>query len=91
MKQYQQVYNNMNFKLHYAIRTDQNAQTEDIAIQTKSTVKPLEKSVCKKLPKRPAGFYRKKFKIAALSIFFMLIFPKYTKIVRQLRKKHFTT
>ena len=93
MKQYEQVYDTMNFRLHYTDKRDQNVQTNqvEVSVGVKQSPKKQEvkKVVEKKLPKRPPGYYLRKFRIAGFVVFYTLLFPKYTKMIKQLRKKYF--
>ena len=41
------------------------------------------------LPKKPEGYYRRRFRIAGMAVYFALSFPKYVRIFRELRKRHF--
>lgn len=78
-KQYENVYDAMNWRLHYTDKRDQIAQTTEVEIDVREEPAKVEEE---KKEKKPEGYYRRKFRVAAYSVYFALAFPKYVQICR---------
>ena len=79
-RQFTEAYRTMNQRLHFNHMRDEMAQTDSVEINTSQLQEDTVKETSRIASKWPPGFLKRKFS---------LVFPKYVKIYREMRRQYF--